>query len=203
MSNNPYSRNTTIPNTALYSLVNGNRSREPGMREELIRTLDGGFPEIAKGYTIVLRIMNKDENDNLIPCSCVDYVSGEADKDRFCPFCFGEGFLWTETYAKAYKVQEASDNTNALLNVLTPVGQSNIPLISFYLKYDSNITISDKIIEIALSSDGSVITPVTRTNVYKIEAPWSYRADNGRLEYWKIYGHKQSVKHLNAPVYGE
>lgn len=75
----------TTPSINYYS--GGTSGTEPDMREELINTFDGTFPEIAKAQPALLRRMRTDSNGDLIPCGCVDAVTNEPDKDRFCPIC--------------------------------------------------------------------------------------------------------------------
>ena len=85
---------------------------EPDMRFEFNSTIDGRFPEIAKGQIHVLRKMRRSPTDviaadenlrllfhgrkqledyfvpgegYLIPCDCVDKITKEADLDYYCP----------------------------------------------------------------------------------------------------------------------
>ena len=69
---------------------------EANMRQEMINTLIGSDPEIAKGQTGLIRVMRRDTDGKLIPCECVDNITGEPDKDRFCSLCFSEGYRWDE-----------------------------------------------------------------------------------------------------------
>ena len=55
---------------------------------------------------------------------------------------------------------------------------------------------------LALNNAGEVVAPKKRTAVYNIDAAWDYRADDGRLEYWKVFAHLEDVKYLNPPSYG-
>jgi len=50
-----------------------------------------------------------------------------------------------------------------------------------------------------LDAEGDVVEPAKRTAIYGFDAIWDYRADRGRLEYYKGYGHLDNVKWLNAP----
>lgn len=171
------------------------------MRQELINTFDGKYPEVAKAQTGLIRKMRRDSDDKLIACPCVDPVTREPDKDRFCPVCFGEGWLWDETEIEFYRMISDSDTDNALRDKLRPPGLINQPLVVFYTKYDADITRDDKIVELNLSISGSVPTVKRRKVIYRIEAVWDYRCDNGKLEYYTLFTHKEDVKHLNAPGY--
>lgn len=196
---NPYSRATADIN--YYGSSTG--GSEPDMREELINTFDGSTPEIAKAQTGLLRRMRTDSEDVLIPCNCVDTVTGEPDKDRFCPICYGEGFLWDEEEIQFYRVLEDSDVDNATKNRLRELGLINVPLVVFYIRYDSRITRHDKIVRIELALDGTPVEPEKRVAIYRVNSVWDYRADNAKLEYWKVFTHLEDVKYLNAPSYGD
>lgn len=194
----------------LYKTVSGNLSlygstvtngTEPNMRQEMINTLDGFSPEIAKSQPGLLRKMRRDSAGKPIPCECVDTVTKEPDKDRFCPVCFGEGYKWDETQVKLYRTVQGADSSNTTLDVLTPAGLINIPLVVFYLRYSNEITKEDKIITLTLEANGTASSPLKRRQVFRIEHLWDYRADNGKLEYWKAFAHTESVKYLNAPSY--
>jgi len=174
---------------------------EPNMRQELINTIDGLNPEVAKGQPGVLRKMRRDENNALIPCGCVHPITNEPDKDRFCPICFGEGYLWDEVSIEFYKMYEGSDTLNVLKDQLKKPGLINQPFVIFYLKYNADITREDKIVEINLNDDGTASDPMRRRRIFRIGTLWEYRADNGKLEYYKVFSYFDDVKHLNAPKY--
>jgi len=174
---------------------------EPNMRNELINTLDGSFPEVAKKQTGLLRQMRLDSDGELIPCECVDEITHEPDKDRFCPVCFGEGYMWDEAQITFYRTLEDSDIDNILRDKLYKPGLINHPLVVFYVRYSDTIRKHDKIVELELDDDGSVSDPMTRRAIHKISVVWDYRSDNGKLEYYKVFAHDQDVKYLNAPSY--
>jgi hypothetical protein len=176
---------------------------EPNMRQELIDTLEGDYPEIAKGAPHLHRKMRLDSDGKLIACPCVDKVTGEPDKDRFCPICFGEGWMWDEVRLDVYRVLRDSDADNATRDKLIGPGLINAPLVVFYTRYDTAITKDDKIVEIKLTDAGGEATPLERTGVYRVSVAWKYRADDGKLEYLKLFTHQEDVKYLNAPSFGD
>jgi hypothetical protein len=189
------------PSTDFYGSVTA--SSEPNMREELENTLDGSFPEVAKATSGVFRKMRRDSDGVLIPCDCVDLITQEPDRDRFCPICFGDAYLWDESDVEYYRVQEDSDVDNALRDKLSPAGLINVALVVFYIRYSVDITTDDKIVEVELELDGSRSQPARRKAVYRIGAAYDYRADNGKLEYWKVFAYQEKVKYLNAPTFGD
>lgn len=176
---------------------------EPDMRQELINTLDGSLPEVAKGQPGLLRVMNRDSNNNLIPCACVDSATHEPDKDRFCAFCFGTGYYWTETSITYYRAPLDAEKNRALQDRLTEAGLINVPLVVFYIRYSDALTIDDRIVLVNLDDDGTVSDPLTRKAIYRLGDIWDYRADVGKLEYWKAVGFEEKVKYLNAPSYAD
>jgi len=174
------------------------RGTEPNMREELLHTLEGFFPEIPKAQTGVLRKMRRDSNGDLTYCDCVDPNTHEPDKDTFCPYCWGESYYWDEEFIEFYKVVIRSDvGLSTKEEVLGP-GLLNIELISFYLPYDILVTEEDKIIEIKLDVKGDVIRPYKRKKLYRIGTPIDFRSDNGKLEYWKLDCYAEHRKFLNG-----
>lgn len=190
--NRLYERAT--PSTGFYNGITS--GTEPNMRQELINTFDGLYPEIAKAQNGLLRRMRRDTNYNRIPCGCVDTVTQEPDKDRYCGICLGEGFLWDEESIQFYRTLD--DNPR---DELTKPGLINIPYVIFYIRYDSDITKDDKIVRLVLDTAGDVVLPKRRSSIYRIELVWDFRADNGKLEYWKVYSHLEDVKYLNTPTY--
>jgi hypothetical protein len=182
---------------------NSTAGTEPNMRQEFINMMDGSYPEIAKAQGGLLRRMRRNSSGQLIACGCVDAVTREPDRDRFCPVCYGEGNLWDEEELDLYRTLEDSDVDNVLKNNLQGPGLINVPLVVFYIRYDSDITRDDKIIELVLDTAGDAVTPRQRKRLFRINSAHDYRADNGKLEYWKVFAHHEDVKYLNAPTYGE
>jgi len=176
---------------------------EPDMRQELANTFDGAFPEIAKSHPALLRRMRRDSNGKLTLCSCVNPVTREPDKDRFCPICYGEAYVWDEENIQIYKVAEDSDVDNSIRDNMKEVGLINAPLVVFYIRYNAAITTDDKIVILRLNEDGTKETPVRRQSLYRINMAWDYRSDKGKLEYWKAFTHEEHVKFINAPSYGD
>lgn len=176
---------------------------EPNMRNELIYTLDGRFPEEAKGQNGLLRIMKRDTNGKLIPCACVDLITREQDKDRWCPWCMGSGFYWDESSAIFYRVPLDTEKSRALQDRLSEAGLINVPLVIFYIRYSSGLTTDDRIILVNLDNDGSISSPLQRRAIYRIGDLWDYRADNGKLEYWKAVCFEEKVKYINAPDFAD
>jgi hypothetical protein len=199
-----------------YSTLN----TEPDMRQEMINTLDGSYPEITKKQRAVLRKMrrgtlNIDEDgdwtaggktytwsdsagDDLLPCPCTDAVTKEPDKDHHCPFCWGEGFIWDESFIDVYKVEIKSDVGNALIESLQAPGLINEPVVIFYTRSSVSVTQEDKVAELVLDTEGSPVKPYFRKKLYRIGRAIDLRADRGKLEYWKLDCWAEYRKFLNG-----
>lgn len=191
---NPYTIDTSLSDP-YYS-----GRTEPSMREELNNMFDGKWPEIAKARPVALRKMRRDNNGDLTPCPCKSPLTGEPDIDTFCTFCFGEGYFWDEILVDTYKVILEGDSSLATRVVPTVPSLLNIPLVIFYIRSRVDITEKDRIVEIALDNEGSPVLPYRRTILYRIESLIDFRADEGRLEFWKVAAHKQKTKFLNGSV---
>ncbi len=192
-----YKRSTSTIN---YFGTSGNT--EPDMRQEMIRTLQGYYPEVSKGRYFILRRMDRDANGETTPCGCIDEITKEPDKDSFCAFCFGTGMLFAEEYILAYKTLLDTTFSSRRRHDMMEAGNLDVPFVAFYTAYDGYITREDKIVEVALNDDGSVITPLKYIAVYEVDKAWDYRADNGKLEYYKVFTHKEEVKFITTPSYG-
>jgi hypothetical protein len=190
---------SATPSVSLYSTSTS--GTEIDLRQELIRMFNGTYPEIAKSQPALLRVMRKDSDGNKIACGCVDPITQDPDKDRYCPVCMSEGWIWDEEDLLIYRILGGSVVGNHTLDELTKAGLINIPLVVFYTLYNSDITEDDKIVRLQLDTAGSAIVPKKRHSIYKISKAWDYRADNGKIEYWKLYTHKEDVKYLNTPSY--
>lgn len=171
---------------------------EPSMRDEMINTLQGKSPEMAKKMPALLRKMRRDDSGLLVPCECVDLVTHEQDKDNFCPLCHGDGHKWDEKYMDVYKVAIKSDVGNATKERSFDAGMLNISVTDFYTDYAEPVTEDDKVVELVLDLEGRVIKPAKRLKLHRIVSVIDYRADNGRVEYLKIGCFEENYKFLNG-----
>jgi hypothetical protein len=112
--------------------------------------------------------------------------------------CFGEGWYWDEIFLDAYKVVIKSDVGNALIERTTAPSLANVPIVLFYTDYAETITRDDKIVELRLNNAGDIVRPYQRMAIYRISAIFDFRADNGRLEYYKIATYEEDVRFLNG-----
>lgn len=175
---------------------------EADLRTEMIHTLDGYFPETEKGRYFLLRRIQLDSDGEKVACSCRDEGTGEPDRDNWCAICYGTGWLFNETYVKAYMtLVGAPDRSLVFSNTSLPPGLMDAPGYVFYFRYSDFIREDDQLIEIELDDDGDISVPVTRTKVFTISLVHGYRCDSGKMEFWKAFVHKNSVRYLNPPSY--
>jgi hypothetical protein len=178
-------------NSSLWPISNS--GGEVDLREEFYELLYGSSSEVAKGRPGLLRRMRTDSDGDLIQCPCVDDITGEPDIDTFCPYCWGEGYIWDEEWITYYKRIVSSQEGLVRKNQPHQPGLSNIPFAFFYLEYNVLPTVYDIVIEVSLDEDGYVNTPISRSAHFKIATPESFRSDNGRIEYWRVAATKDSV----------
>ncbi len=166
--------------------------KEISLRDEFEATFDGTSIEETKKQPCLIRVMRKDANGKKIVCGCVSPTTGEPEKDRFCPICLAEGFLWDEEFSDMYTVLLTPKQ------VLLEGGLTDIPLVIFYMRHDTNVTKDDKVIELVLDLEGIAVKPIQRKNVFRIQHLQPLRLDKGRMEFLKLWTYKEDVKHLNV-----
>ena len=171
---------------------------EISLRDELIKTLEGSFPEIAKKQTGLLRIMRRDTTGKLLNCPCRNKVTNEPDKDGYCPICLGEGYYWDERFVIFYRVDPGQEARKALRPQDTVPGIMNTPLRAFYLEFNEDLTLDDRVIELVLDAEGRPLHPLKRRAIFRLGDVYDYRADNGRIEFWKALGSADLLLPLNA-----
>jgi hypothetical protein len=152
--------------------------KELDLRVELARTLYGAPDEVPKGRVGLLRKMRSNSNGDLVRCPCRDKITDEPDKDFYCRSCSGMGFLWDERKIVYYRDDSSFRKREDKLEEFE--GDN------FYLEYNVNVSTSDYIVVVKLLEDGTPQVPVVREKLFKIISADSFRADNGRIEFWRI-----------------
>lgn len=152
--------------------------REMDLRAELHRTLFGATDEVSKGKVGLLRVMRKDSDGELLRCSCRNRLTDEPDRDSFCRYCHGHGYFWDEHKIVYYR------NDDSFRKREGRVQEYEGDL--FYLEYSDEVSPGDFVIEISLNTDGVPVRPIERLKVYDIISADHFRADNGRVEYWRL-----------------
>ncbi len=161
-----------------YKSMYENRGIELDLRKEIENLLFGALDEVPKGRIGLLRKMKRDDNGNLIQCACTSLLTNEPDKDYYCPKCLGHGFYWEESEVIYYRDDSSFRKYEGKNREYS--GDN------FYLLYNEVITVDDCIVLVGVDENGKVISPVKRVCIYEILSADPFRADNGRIEYWRI-----------------
>lgn len=132
-------------------------------------------------------------------CPCIDKITGESDLDTFCPVCQGERYIWEEVWIDAYRVLAANSSQGATNESIIKPGLTNIPLMVFYTRSSVPVTRADKIVEVWTDEEGQPKRPYRRKALYRIGSAIDFRADHGKLEYWKLDCYEEQRKYLNGP----
>lgn len=146
-------------------------NREIDLRVELQRTFFGASDEVRKAKKGILRKMRRDSDGEHVRCPCRDKCTDEPDKDFYCRYCLGMGFLWDEREIVYYKNEDSFNKQEGFL---------------FYLQYDEELSTEDYIIEINLDKEGEPVMPVERQTFFDIVRAQAYRSDRGRIEFWQV-----------------
>jgi len=169
--------------------------KEIDLRQELKDILYGSASLLPHGQLGLLRRMRKDDAGKLIPCPCVDPLTGEGDRDYLCPVCLGESYLWDEEYITFYKTEVAGREVAfAGKEIKHQGGILNVKTILFYMEWFVNPTEHDRIIELELGLDGAPLNPIKRKQVNVITTAQDYRSDFGRVEYFRCATYEDEVK---------
>ncbi len=160
-----------------YSIASST-TKELDLRTELHSLLYGSSSEISKGKIGLLRVMRKGSDNKLIRCSCRSKITDEPDRDNFCRYCHGHGYFWDEREIVYYK----NDDSFRKREGMTQEYEGDL----FYLEYSDVVSPADFLIEILLNLDGTPVQPIERMKVYDIISADHFRADNGRVEFWRL-----------------
>jgi len=174
-------------------------SSEIDMRDELRRFLVGDDLEIPKEKKFILRRMRRNSLDQLVPCACLNSLTKEGDRDRFCPYCFGEGFLWDEEFISGVHVEARRGNRRKIQEPLLLEPVILDPMLSYlYLFYYVNPTIQDRIIAPQVDDAGRLVWPIKISQYWHIEAANPMWGENGRIDYWVLTIRENLVGGLNG-----
>ena len=141
------------------------QGKELNLREEFNKTLYGDFDEIAKGRTGLLRKMRRNEEGDLIRCSCRDIVTDEPSSDYHCRYCKGHGYYWDE------------------IPIVYFYNKNNDVDDIFYLEYNIEVTDRDYIVQVKLDNNGNIIIPVQRERFFRIREVDIEVADFSKIEF--------------------
>lgn len=173
-------------------------TKEIDLRQEMNHTIFGTNcpPEIGKGQPGLLRRFRQDSNGDKIRCSCVDPVTDEPTRESLCPTCMGEKYLWDESEVTFYMSTVETESQLADRENLRMDAVHNTPFFVFHVPSSYDLTDGDKIVRLILDKSGKPVLPKQRRDIYRLSAIRDMRLDNARLEFWKVEGYRDNIKHL-------
>jgi hypothetical protein len=165
--------------------------KELDLRKELNRTFFGAADEIPKGAFNILRRMRLQDgiiypvrSEDLQECECrTNGFENEPDKDYPCDVCEGEGYLFDDEIVAAYKTNRYEYQDVEKYHAW---GKNTVAMSFFYVEYHESISRFDKILEPVIDLDGHITTPVKLLHRHNIHMAEAFRADNSRVEYWRL-----------------
>lgn len=159
---------------------------EIDLRDEFKRLLIGDAWEIGKEQLYIYRRMRRDGNDQLVPCACKSETTDEGDRNYFCPYCFGEGFLWDEDWISGIRVRSRGARRRIDRVEIAEAGILHPEISYMYLNYLSSPTFHDRIIAPQIDPEGRAIWPIKISHYWTIDKADPLRSDYGRIEYWLL-----------------
>ena len=174
-------------NKDLLSSRSGTGRTEIDLRGEFDDLIYGGSDSMAHGRKFLLRRMRRDDDNKLLKCACVSFLTNEPDTSESCPYCLGEGYYWDENWIIGYAQYIGADGGNANRVRGLSAGTVRVDYRIFYFRYDTEISYRDKIIELKLDTEGDPVVPYIRESIYKPSTINRLRSDNGRVEYITVY----------------
>jgi hypothetical protein len=152
--------------------------KELNLREELRRLLYGAADEEAKGRVGLLRKIRLDTAGEPLRCPCRDKLTDESDLDYYCRSCLGQGWFWDEIKIVYYR----NDDSFRKVQGKNQEYEGD----DFFVGYSQAITTRDLIVVTQLDEDGNIVVPVVRECIFKIVSADPFRADHGRIEFWRL-----------------
>lgn len=162
--------------------VSGARVGGIDLRAEMMKILYGYTGHPAQGHKVLVRHMNQ-----VCPCILEEQGQKYRKPDPNCSVCHGEGYSYTEAPYTAWRSLVGS-NSGTMVGSLQE-GDPGITVINgvnFFFDYTMQLSDKDKIIELALDSEGNLPSNLGESNQiekFKIVQRIIYRADNGRIEF--------------------
>lgn len=179
------------------TLYGRNKGGNVNLRKEFDKIIYGDNNNVPHGLPMIVRKFRRDENMKKVTCSCYNEQTREGSES--CPYCFSEGYLWDEAWTIGRWVYLS---TNAGLgNVYRPMppGVMRADQKLFFMRYDTDVNVGDKLIEVKLDTEGKVSYPIKRISIYQIHTLVDERGESGRVEFFAAYCREEPS--VRADVY--
>lgn len=172
------------------------------IRDEIITVLDGNASEFSRGRWMIYRRLLRDADDKPVNCKqCKKQGYHTSQANQVCDRCFGVGYIWEEHWVKAFQwsgVQGGSRKSGD--REVVDAGNLDYNTNVFYLKYNIFPRAGDRIIEVSVNPDGSVIQPYVRRYSWNITSVVEHYLDGGRIEYFRVLANRESSKYFGQPL---
>lgn len=166
--------------------------KEIDIRDEFARTLWGDLCEIGKAQFLILRRMRRNQDDTLQPCTCMSKLTREGNKDKFCAYCQGEGYLWDEEWMPSIVIQPSGiARLRTEIVILEEPGLLHPDRRIIFVPYDIRPTVDDRILKPLINVEGDIVLPLRIMSYLWIHFVTPIRSDEGRIEFWRISAREQ------------
>ena len=171
---------------------------ELDLREEMDEILFGTEDGVRHGNLMIICNMRRDADGRPTYCTCMSgQTTREPDPD--CSYCLGEGYLWDENWVWGFWMYAGADSGFVRRYTRMPPGDVRVEYKIFFFRYDTNILVGDKIVEVKLDEDGAIELPYVREAIYKPQTLAKRRSDNGRIEYIEVYCREDDALRSDNP----
>jgi hypothetical protein len=171
-------------------------NREKDLRKAFDDFILGKSGGIKHAHRVLIRKARRDSEGHVIKCKCVSGITIEPNTESQCPYCLGEGFIWDEKFEECYSTLKGGESFQTRWRRIG-AGEIRTDYITYYFRYDIEISYKDKIIELLLDIDGAPILPYSRDVIYRPETIQKMRSDNGRIEYLAVHCREEQAIRLN------
>jgi hypothetical protein len=144
---------------------------QPDLREQFNHFLE------ANGQMVLVQRLNLK-----IHCTqCWNAEYGEGDPQ--CPYCLGRGYLSILERHVSRKMSSLNEHRQQILTQSAP-GVELVDEVFWYFEYDVNIAEEDIVFEVSWQ-DAAMTEPQKLLTSYRVEYAFPFRAEHGRLIYWR------------------
>jgi hypothetical protein len=144
------------------------------LRKEVHELFYGTSSVPGFAFDIILRKVDKTQR-----CPCWDYLKQEADKT--CAECSGSGWLTYDLIRKSIKKKFIGKEETE------EYGQVEFDSNLFFFEHNVEVSEEDSIIEVRTDDCGKIVSPVKILKRHSVKDVEPLRANNGRVEFYKIY----------------
>jgi hypothetical protein len=124
-------------------------------------------------------------NNQNMHCSCWNQIEKDStdyiNNDSVCPICLGEGKV--NVIEKVWCRRMAANFGDDRAVLRTDLGNWQTNVYKFFFYYDTNPNVHDVIYECTFRKNGE---PQYLLGKYRITNTEQMRADDGRIEYWRV-----------------